>query len=194
MSRIALVICLIFFISNHLQVYGNELPTNKQIVDSIFDAFLSKNVIKLKEGKITQIRVADNSEFTYFNNKLINALINNNIKIDNNSNITIKINFDEYKIQYIESKNELTRSIDIIATLYLIDINGDTNLLDKLNTSFRDTIDPEHIPAIENAMFPFTKGNIPKPKKSIFDEIIEPVIVVSAAVITVILFFSVRTK
>ncbi len=194
MNKIGFIISFFLVLFCHSNCYSNDLPTNKQIIDSIFDAFLSKNTIQLKEKKITEIRVANIGEFSYFQNKLINELVKNNIRIDDNSLVTIKLNIEDFQIQYIESKDELTRIIDLNATLYFLEKNGEIKLLDKLNTSYKDQLSVEDVSAVENSLFPFTQGNKPKPKKSFFDEIIEPVIIVSTAIITVVLFFSVRTK
>ena len=194
MNKIKYFIIFFFFAFGYIRAYEKDISTNKQILDSIFNSFFSKNAILLKTKKITQIGVSEIDQFSYFQNKFINELVSNDIKVDNNSAITIKLNFDEFEIQYLESKDELTRVININVNLFLIDKNGQINLLDKLNTTYKDQIKAEDISAIENNLFPFTKGKIPKPRKSLFDEIIEPIVVVSAAVLTVVLFFSVRTK
>lgn len=194
MNKIGFIISFFLVLFCHSNGNANDLPTNKQIIDSIFDAFLSRIAIQLKEKKITEIRVANIGEFSYFQNKLINELVKNNIRIDDNSLVTIKLNIEDFQIQYIESNDELTRIIDINATLHFLEKNGEIKLLDKLNTSYKDQLSVEDVSAVENSLFPFTQGNKPKPKKSLFEEIIEPVIIVSTAIITVVLFFSVRTK
>lgn len=58
--------------------------------------------------------------------------------------------------------------------------------------SYKDTVNINEIKNIENNAFPFTQGKIPT--EPLFSSIYEPVIAVGAAAITVILFFTIRSK
>ena len=58
--------------------------------------------------------------------------------------------------------------------------------------SYSDTVNANMIKKIENPAFPFTQASIPA--EPFFSSIYEPVIAVGAAALTVILFFTVRSK
>ena len=60
------------------------------------------------------------------------------------------------------------------------------------NLSTKDTINVEDVEIIEDRSYPFTQGELPA--EPFFSSILEPVVAISAAAVTVILFFSVRSK
>ncbi len=194
MSKFKLIIGIIslFVVQSHLFCF--ELMTNKQVIDSIFDDFFYKISITLTEKKINNVKVIENSNFNYFTNKLINELSNKKISINENSTTILKLDIRDFEILYNETGDELNRTINISAQIYLMDKNGELSLIDETKTTFKDKINPEDINLAENDMFPFTKGKIPKTNRSFFDQVLEPIIVIGATVLTVVLFFSVRTK
>jgi len=57
---------------------------------------------------------------------------------------------------------------------------------------YSDTVNVNDIKNIENNAFPFTQGKLPA--EPLFASIYEPVIAVGAAAVTVILFFTIRSK
>ena len=194
MRKINFSILLFVFIAIQSDIFANSISTNKQIIDSIFNEFYSKVGVKLSEKKIRDVRINENTNFNYFTNKLVNELSNKNIAVNDKSQLSLKLDVREFEIIYIEVGDEYTRSIKVDASVNLVDKNGEFKAIDSIFASFEDKINSDDINLIENEMFPFTKGKVPKPKKSLFDELLEPVIVVGAAVLTVVLFFSVRTK
>jgi hypothetical protein len=62
----------------------------------------------------------------------------------------------------------------------------------NFNYSYTDTININEVKNIENIAFPFTQGKIPP--EPFLSSIYEPVIAVGAAALTVILFFTIRSK
>lgn len=194
MSKFKFIIWIIAFLAIQNGIFATSVQTNKQIIDSVFNSFYSRIAFKLTESKIYEVYIVQNSDYQYFINKLTNELYYKNIKVANTTTTTLQLNINEFNINYLEVKDNLNREITINASIYIIEKNGELKLLDNLNTIYNDVIEMDDIDRLENEMFTFTKGKLPKSKKSFFDEIIEPVIVVGTAVLTVVLFFSVRTK
>jgi hypothetical protein len=62
----------------------------------------------------------------------------------------------------------------------------------NFNYTYSDTVNINEIKNIENNAFPFTQGKIPP--EPLLASIYEPVIALGAAALTVILFFTVRSK
>lgn len=60
------------------------------------------------------------------------------------------------------------------------------------NESYTDTIGFDEIVEIEKSPFSYTKGE--KPDEPFFKSVLEPVVAVSAVIVTVYLFFDVRSK
>lgn len=57
---------------------------------------------------------------------------------------------------------------------------------------YKDTINVDDIPNLENNEYEFTQSPIPEPP--LFSNLLEPILVVSTLIVTVILFFVVRSK
>lgn len=75
---------------------------------------------------------------------------------------------------------------------YNISQDGIISISDEINYLKSDTVDYDDIKSLENNSHPFTKGEIPS--EPFFSSLFEPVIAISAAALTVILFFTVRSK
>jgi hypothetical protein len=63
------------------------------------------------------------------------------------------------------------------------------------NTTLTDTVDQSDVQSLEAESYPFTKGIEPtRSSGGFWHSVVEPVVVLSAAVVTVILLFSVRSQ
>ncbi|MCF8241406.1 MAG: hypothetical protein K9J16_08455 [Melioribacteraceae bacterium] len=70
-------------------------------------------------------------------------------------------------------------------------LNGDDEIF-SFNSTLTDTIRFDDLRFVENPALPFTQGEIPG--EPLFSSILEPAIAIGTAVITIVLFFSVRSK
>ena len=75
---------------------------------------------------------------------------------------------------------------------YLAKDEEKTILTGEFNISKIDSINYDDISKLENFSLPFTRGDLPP--EPIAPSIIEPLIAISSAVLTVVLFFTVRSK
>ncbi len=80
------------------------------------------------------------------------------------------------------------RTIELSGNYY---ISTNQTLKDFYFTS-KDTIKVEDVEKFENRSYPFTQGELPP--EPFFSSLLEPVVAIGAAAVTVILFFSVRSK
>lgn len=62
----------------------------------------------------------------------------------------------------------------------------------NLSRSYKDTVEAENINRIENPAIPFTQSTIPE--LPFLSNLLEPIIVVGTLIVTIILFFTVRSK
>lgn len=191
-NRFQWVIFLYFFLSNF--ALATELRTNKQIIDSLFDRFVTQAIFKIKNNLSNSYKVVGQNEFDYFNNKLTDILLENNIILNQNSITSLKLQINNLEIFYSENSDFTEREILFNAQIFLIDKDGNISSLHEINTLYKDKIEKNKISYIENHNFNFTKGKNTQKNSSFFKEILEPVIIVSSAILTVVLFFSVRTK
>jgi hypothetical protein len=80
----------------------------------------------------------------------------------------------------------------VIRGTYIIENKGVYLSSKKFEYTITDTIKKDDINRLENLSLPFTKNEIPP--EPFFSGLLEPVIAVGTAVVTVILFFTVRSK
>lgn len=70
-------------------------------------------------------------------------------------------------------------------------LNGNNEIF-SFNSALTDTIRFDDLRFVENPALPFTQGEIPG--EPLFSSILEPAIAIGTAVITIVLFFTVRSK
>jgi hypothetical protein len=90
--------------------------------------------------------------------------------------------------------NFLTREVSIILTATLERSDGEIIPLPRITASVRDTIARRVVSTLESRNYDFTTGSVPEPVDAFWSTVLEPVIVVGSAIITLILLFTVRTQ
>lgn len=75
---------------------------------------------------------------------------------------------------------------------YLAKVEKRTAFAEEFTLSIIDSVNYDDISKLENFSLPFTRGTLPP--EPIAPSIIEPLIAISSAVLTVVLFFTVRSK
>ena len=140
------------------------------------------------------------SEYFILNNRIIAGLSKNGIKIDNDSSQSNKINYtiSHAGVEYSDLFRDglfgeyfLERKFHLMGN-YVVDQNDVVINSDTFEISKMDTINYNNYAFIENNSIPFTKANVPS--EPFLPSIIEPVIAITAVAVTIILFFSVRSK
>jgi hypothetical protein len=109
--------------------------------------------------------------------------------------VTINFVIDNSFVGYSEPEKDgifgdyLTeRTIKLLGNYYI----STSQQVKDFNLTTIDTINVDDVEIIEDRSYPFTQGDLPA--EPFFSSILEPVVAISAAAVTVILFFSVRSK
>ena len=140
------------------------------------------------------------SEYSILNNRVIASLSKNRIKIDNDSSHSNQIDYliSHAGVEYSDLFRDglfgeylLERKFDIMGN-YVVEKTGIVISSDTFEISKMDTISYNNFAFIENNSLPFTKANVPS--EPFLPSIIEPVIAITAIAVTIILFFTVRSK
>jgi len=140
------------------------------------------------------------SEYSILNNRVIAGLSKNRIKIDNDSSHSNQIDYliSHEGVEYSDLFRDglfgeylLERKFDIMGN-YVVEKTGIVISSDTFEISKMDTISYNSFAFIENNSLPFTNANVPS--EPFLPSIIEPVIAITAIAVTIILFFTVRSK
>lgn len=163
----------------------------------------SASSLMLKDlGDIKEVKLDLNLgiDYSVFANQIRGKVLKNKIKLFNdglpNGNVT-NVNFviDNCSVEYGSPERDglfgdfyAERKIKLSGNYFISYISS----LKKFALENKDTINVEDFEKIENRSYPFTQGELPS--EPFFSSLLEPIVAISAAAITIILFFSVRSK
>lgn len=182
----------LFQIQSYSQTISN-LDVFYNLVDSA-SGYLLKDLADIKTVKLT---LNLGNDYSIFANQIRGKLVRNQIRVTNSDSNATEVNFvlDNAFVEYTEpEKNGIFGDFFTERTIRLSGnyfISGKSQI-NKFNLVDKDTVNIEDIEILENRSYPFTQGELPT--EPFFYSIWEPVAAISAAAITVILFFSVRSK
>lgn len=189
---------IIFLISN---ICYSQTKSNLEIIHLLIDRSAESISNEIAESN-NSYSVSFNSvdEYTYLENRLIAQLSTiRSIVIDSLiNNSIIKYNLDYAGINYTDTFKDglfggfkLTRTAEIKGNFQIVNDNS-IRYSEIIEYSAVDTIYYDDIDFVEQPGLPFTQAKLPP--EPFLPSLIEPIIAISAVVITVILFFTVRTK
>ena len=95
---------------------------------------------------------------------------------------------------YAASGDSLIRTISFKITGEIIDKNGLIKPLYTGNENFKDTIERDAAEKFNSTDYNFAKSEIPARPQTFWSEIVQPVAFIGAAIVTVVLLFTVRSK
>ncbi len=187
-----------FLVSFNLLI-GSTPISNIEVLDS-----LSKNAAT----KINQFIINHkfNSVFVSVDDTEGNWLLaehllqNNKIKLltpqsqSKDSFPLIEIHTKELKIEYslLQNSDSLLRTGKIELTTFL-KTKEKTEIIDSLNFVFEDEISCSDVDLIKGK-YPFANPKIPEREQTFWENIVEPVVIITTAIITVVLLFTVRSN
>ncbi|MDP2364762.1 MAG: hypothetical protein Q8M94_13470 [Ignavibacteria bacterium] len=167
-----------------------------QLVDSASTEFVND----IGNAKKVKLELNLGTDYSLFANQVRGKILRKGIEIvgENSSQENIiNVNFviDNCFVDYTEPERDgifgdfLTeRTIELSGNYYI-----STNFAVKdFKFTGKDTIKVEEVEKFENRSYPFTQGELPP--EPFFSSLLEPIVAIGAAAVTVILFFSVRSK
>ena len=139
-------------------------------------------------------------EYNILNTRVVAGLSKNGINIDNDSTFPNKISYtiSHAGVEYSDLFRDglfgeylMERKFDLMGN-YVVEKNGIVIKSNTFELSRMDTISYNNFAFVENNSLPFTKANVPS--EPFLPSIVEPVIVITAVAVTIILLFTVRSK
>jgi hypothetical protein len=167
---------------------------------SVIDSASSLLLIDLGNTKEVKLDLSLGKFYSVLGNQVRNNLLKNGIKLNDDSSsdinqVTVNFVIDNCNVVYSQPERDgllgdfyTERNIGVSGN-YFISKNQAIKNFDIVK---KDTVQIKDVEEIEDNSYPFTQGDIPA--ETFFSSILEPVVAISAAAITIILFFSVRSK
>lgn len=177
-----------------------QTESNLKQFYSVIDSASSLLLIDLGNTKEIKLDLSLGKFYSVLGNQVRSNLLKNGIKlIDNSSSdanaVTVNFVIDNCNVVYGQPKRDgffgdfyTERNIGVSGN-YFIPKN---QAIKNFNIVKKDTVQIKDVEEIEDNSYPFTQGEIPP--EPFFSSILEPIVAISAAAITIILFFSVRSK
>lgn len=197
MKRILLVICTLLIFQ---QVQFAQTRTNLDVVNNLIE----KSVLNLDNSVINKnltfnFIYKSSGSYSFLKSKVVDSFIKKVIPISENESLENKLehSINNITVEYSNPYKDgffgnllIERKINIDATLILSERSGIKTI--DLSNSYKDTVEVENISRLENPAIPFTQSTIPE--LPLFSNLLEPIIVVGTLIVTIILFFTIRSK
>ncbi len=141
------------------------------------------------------------SNLIYFNSRIEQFFTENGKTVSEDENSyyqKVVINIENAVVNYKDIEKDgflgdyyINREITLTGN-YIIKQNDKIKLTENIYLTQKDSVNYDNINKIENYSLPFTRGTLPS--EPLTPSLLEPIIAVSSAVLTIILFFTVRSK
>lgn len=177
-----------------------QQKTNLNAIYELIDKSALEINSEFNSNDLKKIKYISPSEYNILEQRVLFAFSKEGISNSkvNNEKSTLNYSLNNVGVEYIEIFKDgafgdllLERKSFIIGS-YIFEKNNQIIASNEFEFSLTDTVKVDQISKIENISLPFTHNELPA--EPFFTSILEPVIAVGTAVVTVILFFSVRSK
>lgn len=183
---------LLLLIYCSVNLYSQK--SNLEIQDSLIQSSLEEIISDFKEYDSLNIKTEAHTASWLIQKNAMNTLKKYDIAYNAKSNNYFKIVIENIKPKYKFSENpdSLIRYFQLKLVAFSYKNNNLSESL-EITKNYQDTILYDNYNFYENANYPLTIGKPPEYKSSFLEKYITPVVVTSAAIITVVLFFSIRS-
>ena len=151
-------------------------------------------------GSSVTIDVAAHPDKTWFEAAMITALRDRGVDaIRGDEGPRLRIVLVDASTRYTRTDHPDSVVRIVTARLYEERIEADGRAVplrtaDTLSLQRTDVLGRDQVSALQSTQYPAMHGDVPPPPRDIWDDILEPVVYVAAAAVTVVLLFTVRSK
>ena len=195
--KTSLRLIIIFLLS---QSAYSQTTSNLDQFYALIDSASNQLLMDLGDTKKVNLELNFGTDYSVFANQVRGKLLRNNIQLvgDNSEDKNfVRVNFvvDNSFVGYTEPEKDgifgnffTQRKVELSGNYF---ISKNPQVKDFKLTAI-DTINVEEVEKVENRSYPFTQGELPP--EPFFSSLLEPIVAIGAAAVTVILFFTVRSK
>ena len=191
-------ILLLLFISSLLFAQGR---TNLEMINQLVDSSttkISNEIINRSVGYNLQLNSV--IDYSRLDERVLSSFSSRGIKLIIDSTEANKLNYSitQTGVEYSDLFRDGLFGDYLLERKFVLSgnfsIQNSSTILsaDTFYYTVADTVSYDRFIYIENNSLPFTKGKVPEPP--FVPSLLEPVVAITAVVVTVILFFSVRSK
>lgn len=197
-SFLSIIPCLAYNPKTNSEIIESSIKKN---IQKISNALLNQALLNQNIKSIT-LKIAPHPSNTIFEKSLIEELTSKNISVFTSNSDTskignnLKISTDEFRISYeLHPSNDdsLIRKSLFSYSVVLEKSDGRLHSITGIKEESCDTINFEDVKATSSFGYDFCTSPIPQQRKSFFKEVTEPVLIISTAIITAILLFTIRS-
>ncbi len=194
---------LLFIIGLVLSVQSlvySQTKTNLEITFQLIDRTISRvDSFVNNKNKEYNFSFTSPEPYGFLKSTVVDSFIKKNYLLKNLDSLQNKIEYSIHNIKVGYSNPFKDRFFGSIFVEREVTFNGSSLISDfgeissiQLNQTIKDTVALDQISYIENRGIPFTQATIPE--IPLFSNLLEPIIVVGTLIVTIILFFTVRSK
>lgn len=168
----------------HTLVDSSALSISSQISDSNFEFFIENQTV---------------AEYSVLNKRVENSIVRYGIAVSlDNANNKISFSISQASVNYSDLFKDglfggyLLERKFVLSGEFVIENSSSVLNADTFYYTVTDTIPFDNLNFVENNSLPFTKDNVPS--EPLFPSMLEPIVAITAVVVTVVLFFTVRSN
>jgi hypothetical protein len=179
-----------------------KLKTNFELLDSLVSLYAGNffEIIKsTPQGKIC-LKFNDHPAKWLFTNKILEKNAGRYTFLTKDTNVAdcpkIEISINDLSVKYLnepESSDSLIR-ISNIKVSGSVETSGKLETLPVFSKTVKDTISRNDIEYVKSVQHDFANSPVPEPKKTLFEDIIQPLIIITTAAVSILLLFTVRSN
>lgn len=196
MKKLLLVICVILSIQS---LVHSQTKTNLEITLQLIEKTISQIDSLVDKKNEFNFSFTSPDSYSFLKSKVADSFIKKSYTLKDLDSLQNKIEYSIHNIKVNYSDPFKDRFFGSIYFQREVALNGAALISNsgkiasiQLNQTFNDTIAIDQIGYIEDRGIPFTQATTPE--MPLFSNLLEPIIVVGTLIVTIILFFTVRSK
>lgn len=186
---------IFIFLFCYHQLYAVE--SNINVISELIKNSSEEICDELAEKNITEIEVSfyEDESSILLEQVFFKTCAERNIKLLTESTNKLFLSLSEISINYkiTDNKDSCKRAISISPYVKLT-LNSEISIISTEKQLFIDSVEIDDLPELQESEYKFTKSKIPESKYSFYKKYLQPALITTVAVVTVVLFFTIRSN
>jgi hypothetical protein len=193
----------LFLLANLLCVFNlnltAQISSNLQITYKLIEKSISQIDSLISNPKIISFNYSSPLTYEFLKPHVVDGFVKKGFQLKDGLSPGTKIEYSiqSINVEYLDPFKDgffgdifVLRNLNLNASVVISDSSGLRTF--HFISLEKDTVNVDVIASLENSSIPFTQA--PVPEIPLFSNLLEPIIVVGTLIVTVILFFTIRSK